>query len=342
MNRLYNLDYLRGIAAFGIMIHHYMSWQQHKFYESDTFIGKLGIYGVAIFYILSGLTLFYVYYDKMVFSKSDIWGFVKKRILRIYPLLWIVTLSAIAVERKMPNLIDVFLNLTGLFGFVKWHTFFSLQVWSIGNELVFYAFFPFFVFFSKSAKPLMLLLVLAIGACYLYFTFVVIDISIPLHDQWKVYTNPLNHVFLFLCGFLVGLFLHNAKISNLNSIFILSIGLIIFIFYPVQGDVVNLVTGVNRLIFSFSCLLICIGTYKIAIRPIASIHLPLALLGDISYSVYMIHPLVYLLVGIALKYLYLSDIAYIRLILAVLLTLVISYFVYKYIEKYFMKLGKNR
>ena len=63
MNRLYNLDYLRGIVAFGIMIYHYFLWTFGKF-SADTFIGRLGIYGVSIFYVLSGLTLYYVYYER--------------------------------------------------------------------------------------------------------------------------------------------------------------------------------------------------------------------------------------------------------------------------------------
>jgi exopolysaccharide production protein ExoZ len=78
MNRLYNLDYLRGLAAFGIMIYHYLSWTLGNF-SADTFMGRLGIYGVSIFYVLSGLTLYYVYFDKMKPSKEDIISFFKKK-----------------------------------------------------------------------------------------------------------------------------------------------------------------------------------------------------------------------------------------------------------------------
>ena len=88
MKRLYNLDYLRGLAAFGIMIYHYLSWTLGKF-TADTFMGRLGIYGVSIFYILSGLTLFCVYNDKMTLSKKDVATFFKKRVFSIFPLLWI-------------------------------------------------------------------------------------------------------------------------------------------------------------------------------------------------------------------------------------------------------------
>jgi len=64
INRLNSLDYLRGIAAFGIMIYHYSSWTFGRFH-ADNFMGRVGVYGVAIFYVLSGLTLFHVYHEIM-------------------------------------------------------------------------------------------------------------------------------------------------------------------------------------------------------------------------------------------------------------------------------------
>lgn len=79
-NRLHNLDYLRGLAAFGIMIYHYCSWELGDF-SSDTIMERIGIYGVAIFYVLSGLTLFHVYFEKLHFSKESIFSFLKEDFL---------------------------------------------------------------------------------------------------------------------------------------------------------------------------------------------------------------------------------------------------------------------
>lgn len=148
MNRLYNLDYLRGIVAFGIMIYHFFTWSFGTF-SSDTFLGRLGIYGVSIFYVLSGLTLYYVYHSRMEPTKDDIIYFFNKRIYRIYPLLWLATISSIILSRKFPDIQNLALNLTGLFGLFKWDTYFATGAWSIGNELVFYIFFPLFIFFKE-------------------------------------------------------------------------------------------------------------------------------------------------------------------------------------------------
>lgn len=344
MNRLHNLDYLRGIAAFGIMIYHYLLWTIGEF-PSESFMGRVGIYGVSIFYVLSGLTLYYVYYDNIKFTKNSLYGFYKKRIFRLFPLLWIVTLIAIALTGKTPDFFDVFLNLTGLFGFVKWDMYFSAGIWSIGNELVFYTFFPFFILFTKSFKPLMVATVVIIFTLYLYFAFIKLDSNVVLSEQWRNYINPLNQVFLFLGGFLVAHFLKNVKAKNSISIPTLFSGLLLFVFYPAEGDNINLVTGANRIIFTCSCFLICIGFYKLSIKAPNVIHKPLTMLGKTSYSVYLLHPIVYSVTVIVLSALS-NQLFYIRqavvLTIAVIFSLALSHIVYEYFEKFFMRIGSNK
>ncbi|WP_026903736.1 acyltransferase family protein [Pedobacter glucosidilyticus] len=341
MNRLYNLDYLRGLAAFGIMIYHYLIWTVDEF-SADTFMGRFGIYGVSIFYVLSGLTLYHVYGNRMNPSKQEVILFFKKRIFRIFPLLWLVTIVAIILFKKSPNLYDLLLNLTGLFGFIKWDKYFSPGVWSIGNELVFYVFFPFFILFIKKFKPFMLALTIFLLGCYLYFAFVKLNPQLTLSQQWKNYLNPLNQVFLFLGGFLIGFFFHQTKIKN-TIIFALTIlAFTAFTFYPASGNTINLVTGTNRLVFTFFCFLICFCFYKLTFKFPTFIHQPLTILGETSYSVYLLHPIVWILTGYAngvfSKY---NFHAPARLMLSVFLTLIISYYVYQYFEKYFIKLGQT-
>lgn len=338
-NRLYSLDYLRGLAAFGIMIYHYLTWTLGSF-SADTFMGRLGIYGISIFYVLSGLTLYYIYWDKMKPSKEEIKSFFLKRIYRIFPLLWLVTIVSIILSKKLPDFYSLFLNISGLFGFIEWDTYFATGAWSIGNELVFYVFFPFFILFSKSYKPIMVLLATSIFGIYLYFAFYILNENLTLFEQIRNYYNPLNQVFLFLGGFLLGRFLHNVKLKKSIVIMLLILGLSIFIFYPVTGDTINLVVGLNRLIFTACCFLICISFYKNTFTLTKFISKPLILLGEISYSVYLIHPIVYSVIESKFIIRYFPE--SVRLIISVMSTLIISYFVYQRFEKYFLKLGVEK
>lgn len=343
MNRLHNLDYLRGIAALGIMIYHYLTWAFGEF-SADAFMGRVGVYGVSIFYVLSGLTLYYVYYDKMQPSKEELVSFFKKRIWRIFPLLWLATIAAIVLSKKAPDVVQLLLNLSGLFGFVQWDKYFSTGVWSIGNELVFYVFFPFFILFTKRIKALMVVLSLGILGLYLYFAFVGLSPQGLLHQQWRTYTNPLNQVFLFLGGYLIGLFFHKAQIKDWAVVLLLCIGFGLFCFYPAEGNTISIVVGIPRMVFTLCCLLICIAFYKMTFQFPRFVHSPLTLLGEASYSVYLLHPIIWALMGIVVKITTNAGYAFpplARLSLSIVLTLVISHFVYNYFEKYFMKFGRT-
>lgn len=190
-----------------------------------------------------------------------------------------MTLIGILLSGNIPDLFDLFLNFTGLFGFLKWDTYFSVGAWSIGNELVFYVFFPIFLFLSRSYKSLMILLSVLIFIAYMYFAFFLLSKDLPLMEQWTNYVNPLNQVFLFLSGFLIGLFFKKTRFKNWHLFIVLFTGLMVFNFYPVSGDPINLVTGYNRIVLSICCIIICAAIYKISVRLPSFIHKPLVILG---------------------------------------------------------------
>ena len=341
--RLFSLDYLRGLAAFGIMIYHYFTWTFGT-YDASTFLGRIGVYGVSVFYILSGLTLFHTYYDKMEPSKTEVITFFKKRFFRIFPLLWLVTIASIILLKKSPSPLDLALNLSGLFGFFKWDTYFSTGVWSIGNELVFYVLFPFFILFLKQFKPLLVLLTITLFGFYIYFGFLVLNPTQALGEQWRNYVNPLNQVFIFMSGFLMGYFFQKIKVKNYLVVTILTFSIFCFTFYPAEGNTISIVTGINRLVFTALSFGICFGFYQLAFQLPDFLHQRLSILGEISYSVYLIHPLVYQVIGILMKisnkYLFhFSD--SVKLMLSIVITLILSNLVYEYFEKYFMKLGRK-
>lgn len=338
-NRLHNLDYLRGLAALGIMFYHYCSWELGDF-SSDTIMERIGVYGVAIFYVLSGLTLFHVYFDKLDFSRKSIFSFFKKRVFRIFPLLWFINIISLLLiyisEAPLPSYRAIFINFTGLFGVIAWWGYFSTGVWSIGNELVFYIFLPFFVLLTKSKKGSMFVLSLFILACYLYFAFIKLNTNASLAEQWRNYINPLNQVFLFLGGFLIGYFFRNKNMSQTISFVLLLLGLLIFIFYPSFGNPINIVTNTNRLVFSFSCFIICLSAYKIPKEFPYIFHFPLSSLGEMSYSVYLIHPIIWKFFNF-----YNLETKIEKIVYMIIITLIVSYFIYTYFEKVFMKLGRN-
>ena len=340
--RLPGLDYLRGLSAFGIMIYHYSSWAFGE-QSASNFLGRVGIYGVAIFYILSGQTLSYVYGSKLRLNLYDLSEFYKRRFFRIFPLLWLATILSILLSKRIPNSTDVFLNLTGLFGIVKWDVYFATGAWSIGNELCFYLTFPLFIFVFNQNRAFLYLLILLTVGIFLYFTFGILDPNTSLSSQWHLYTNPLNQILFFLAGTCVGRLIQPTTLTLFQSAIIGTVGLLIFLLLPVQGNAIELVAGPNRLFFAISCFLVCCSFFR-NIRPPEFIDRPLLLLGQASYSLYLMHPLVFAVVKasctLAARFI-LVPVTSIFFI-SIIASLSASYLSYRYFESYFIKISHKR
>lgn len=205
--RIASLDYLRGVMALSVMVYHYAVWSGVEL-ASDSLLSKLGIYAVAIFYILSGLSLAIVYNGR-INTKTDITQFFVRRIFRIVPLFWISVVSTLLLgyfgaffnnESFHVDNFRLFLNFSLLFGFIEPTAYLSTGAWSIGNEVVFYTVFPFLFLLStqyKQAIPFALIISAVLGAI---FSAYLINSSQTLSDQWAIYINPLNQIFFFFGG----------------------------------------------------------------------------------------------------------------------------------------------
>lgn len=75
------LDGLRGLAAFGIVVFHFMEWIFTDF--TKNFIGH-GFLAVDFFFCLSGFVIAYAYDDRI--RKIGLMGFFKSRLIRLHPL----------------------------------------------------------------------------------------------------------------------------------------------------------------------------------------------------------------------------------------------------------------
>lgn len=82
-DRFESLDWLRGLMALSIMLYHFGSW-----HDAAHPIGRLGIYGVSIFFILSGLSIA-IAYDGFICDIRTSVRFFIRRLFRIWPLLWL-------------------------------------------------------------------------------------------------------------------------------------------------------------------------------------------------------------------------------------------------------------
>lgn len=341
--RFETLDWFRGGMAVSIVLYHYISWYI-KLIDSGSVIGRLGIYAVSSFYILSGLSLAIVYNNKMK-SIKNIKSFIIRRILRIFPLLWFATVTYIIIHRipqyhiAFPTTKDLFLNFTGLYGFVNPRGYILVGGWSIGNELVFYLIFPLIIYmYDRSVSLGNVLLVISV-MIEIVFSFHILTPNDTISNQWSIYINPFNQLFLFILG--IAIYYNFNKLENRKLINVLGIvSILVFVFYPVSGNQINIVTGYNRFIFSILCCIIILMFWKIKRFPSKVFRNLFSTIGVSTYSIYLLHHNVVLIVKLFMDRVGFSQV-YMLIVISIIVTIGFSFCVYRYLEKPFIKLGKR-
>lgn len=345
--RYHSLDYLRGACAFGILLYHYFSWT-FGIDNNWSIFNKIGIYGVSVFYVLSGLTLYLVYVEKKEareFLKiKSLKSFYVKRIFRIMPLFWVVITGAIVIYNLNPTPMEVFLEYSGLFSLIDWDLGFSPGIWSIGNELVFYCLFPLLVLSTLHQKYMTPVLLVTFTAAFVYFSFFFIPSLGSLNEKWSWYKNPLNQVIYFFVGFLLGQIGLRRHFSKTTGIAFFCFGLALFVFLPIDHHNFKHATGWSRLLLSLASIVVCAGVFLLREIKLKPIHKMLSFLGGISYSLYLLHPLVFNLTKRVAQFMSAKGIEVNNIVFFFVFltgTLISSFLVYEFIEKKIILFGKK-
>jgi peptidoglycan/LPS O-acetylase OafA/YrhL len=359
-NSLYfpNLNGVRFIAAFWVIVHHIEQFKEkfgfanHIFYTR--FIRQLGPLGVFLFFVLSGFlitTLLLV--EKQKTNTVDIKKFYVRRILRIWPLYYLIVILGLFVLPQIeflniPDetpLIGVDLTqkivlyalilpniVTGVFK----HIPFVSQNWSIGVEEQFYYFWPWVIRQSKTTK---LLSVMAFFLVFFYLLRTLTVLYMPENELWiylKEFIKSLRLTCMIL-GAIGGYFTH----FQLNS------KIVKFIFKPIfQAFLYVLLSlmlyfefyqkGLSPEIYSLVFTLILMNLAKNP-KTILSLENPVFdYLGKISYGLYMYHTIaVVIAVKIAMNH---NQSNWISYPLTLILTIIMAGISYQYFEKPFLKL----
>ncbi|WP_336932385.1 acyltransferase [Acinetobacter bereziniae] len=336
MKRFESLDWLRGLCALAIMFYHFISWTVfHP--ESGSILGNFGIYGVSIFFVLSGLSMGIVYNNYIKDFHTSLVFFIR-RLFRLLPLLWIAIALVSAVGFILHHELDIFkifLNITLLFGFLAPNQYINIGAWSIGNECVYYAFTPILIMLYARSKILGNLAVLLSILVGLYFTFIGLNSNMILEKQWDTYINPFNNFYLYTCGLALYYNFHHVSATKIAPLLILC-SLLILCFYPVSGDQINIVTGVNDIIFSIASIILVLGFYKLDVNLPSWFSKPLANFGEATYGIYLLHPVVFIFTNKIF-----NGNSVLIIISSSIVTIIAANLSYKFYEKKWIKIGKN-
>jgi peptidoglycan/LPS O-acetylase OafA/YrhL len=304
--RLYLIDICRGIAAYCIVIFHYRifynpninttSFEKNNqpFYNILFPAYEFGWISVQFFFVISGFIFYYLYLKQISNKKISFKEFFILRFSRLYPLHFI-TLNIVLILYLTFKLLDLelfsfseinikhyILNilLISNWGFENQASF-NTPSWSISIEVMLYIL---FFFISKSNVRIFF------STAYLL-----------LFGIFIFYFNKLigYGIFCFFIGgftYLVIEKINNYKIKEINVIFLFSIIFISAIFLIKNYKITEIHFKILMLTIIFPTLIIILFFYQKINKKIGK---KISLIGDISYSLYLIHlPIQILIFGI--------------------------------------------
>ncbi len=278
-NRLASLDALRGLAALGVVLFHYLPYYDrlygHQFelpalLESVLLFGR---YGVHLFFILSGFVIF------MTLERTRHAGwFGLARAVRLLPALWTgIALTFLSVhwlgpENRAVDLGTALLNTTLLHEYLG-AAHVDGAYWSLVIEVTFYSWMALLFFGLGSWQRLRIALALWLVASYvgvLWWRQIPELLAFPVKDLLFVKYAPL-----FIAGMLIyRRHRHGASTAD-NLLLAFSIG----------HSLIAWKAPYNLFVLA------CTGIFALAVAG----HLerlanrPLLWLGGLSYSLYLVH-----------------------------------------------------
>lgn len=302
-SRLESLDVLRGILAIGVMVYHYSLPRFSAVIPSgmQTVLHWVGIYGVEAFFVISGTSLSIAYGGADMRRASVLASFFARRFFRIAPLFYLALTGSLLLKCIGAMLLEdtsilsvsnirVAFNVSFVFG--AWDPAQSLVPagWSVGMEMVFYTICPLLLIaFARNRNCMWCALAVGI-AMAAYCDKYRLDSAQPLAGQWGSYVLVANHFVFFVAGMVVGAFDSRLRAIHRQSaiLSILVIGCLCFIACAGTSDEIELVTGWRRALLGALTIGLCIGVCGLCPRNGMPTRIGLYL-GNISYSVYLLH-----------------------------------------------------
>jgi exopolysaccharide production protein ExoZ len=175
-----SIQYLRGIAAMMVVYHH-IAWQILKTNTHfDLPFSAVGAAGVDVFFVISGFVMWICSRSSTLTARE----FLRRRIVRIVPLYWAVTLFLLAVSFIAPQILGATTfnplhALLSLFFIPVEHPQiqgdilpFFVQGWTLNYEMFFYVIFAFSIFlFRKTMFTTIVTALVILAASGLIFSF---------------------------------------------------------------------------------------------------------------------------------------------------------------------------
>jgi peptidoglycan/LPS O-acetylase OafA/YrhL len=279
-----SLQAFRFVAAALVLVTH-VTLYYHERINSAVLMWKGGI-GVLFFFVISGIVMV-MSSVTLTLDATGAREFMARRLLRIVPLYWLITLFKVAVVVALPSVIQH--NHFDLVRIIKSFLFIPAYNadghiepihgvgWTLQHEMFFYALFAVMMLFGRSparwASATILGLV-ALGA-------VVTQESAIM----RVFTHPIN--LYFVVGMAIGSVIVHGGVRRTDAKVLFAGLLLAAILKWLLPDAVTAILPLAPLVLVLGALMLLLVSWRLP-RPLRV----MIALGDSSYALYLFHPLI--------------------------------------------------
>ncbi len=316
-----------------------------------------GTLGVTIFFVLSGFLITYLLLsEERTFKTIQVKQFYIRRMLRIWPLYYLIVLVAffllpylqmfiipdygkevIYQEFSLKILLFILFlpNLSlALFGFVP----FVSQTWSVGTEEQFYLFWPWVFKIIKKYRAPVLFILIVVYHLFIYLLDLGYFNFLPNKKLVKLLLEAFNFDYMAIGGiFSIWLFEKNRILKIILNNYIFYLSLILFLALWLNS------VSIAYFYFQAYSLLFAIIILNFAANKSLHISLENSLiqyLGKISYGLYMFNSIAIIL-AIEFASLFNSVSNWLIYPLSILFSILMAAISWQYIERYFLT-SKNK
>lgn len=282
--RLSGIEASRGIAAMLVVLFHATGIiNLPKYFSALPLNGffSFGDAGVNFFFVLSGFIILFIHH-KDIGTKSVFKNYIQKRFLRVYPIYWIVSLFVLLCLIFIPtlgNVPDISYIIQSLLLIPQNTMPLVIVAWTLTHEIVFYIIFGLIIYNRN------------LGLLITGLWFFGISVSFILNLKFNYFFNFIFNIHNLGFFFGMAVAITVRKFDNIQKpTLTATIGIFLFFFTGIlKISEISLPTQLFTISYSISSSLIILGLVMTEKKQPIYIGNFLKLLGNSSYSIYLVH-----------------------------------------------------
>jgi peptidoglycan/LPS O-acetylase OafA/YrhL len=283
---LFGLQAGRAIAALLVVLFHNSQsiFALTKYWNEKPFgnVFDFGDSGVMFFFVLSGFIIFHAHYNDLG-HPTRILDYTWKRIRRIYPVYWVILALTLPIYFLNPQLGEGYETHLGIIlTSIALVHFDSLDVvipvsWTLFHEVLFYVLFAVALWRPRVGFSVMAVWLLLSG----------LDLM-PHHSTLLVDFYFSNMHLLFGFGMAAAWWVRRARVKW--PVLVTLCGIVIFLSAGIERNEWNVVAvGWRAIVYGIGATLAVMGAVELEREGRLRVPAWLRLVGDASYSIYLVH-----------------------------------------------------